>query len=280
MKTLKYLRCLVYLNCLWLACCAGHNKDNSETYLATNSEIVEGKGFRHRVWASHNRSTEINTKTNEQLRIYIHGDGQAWLSPTLIAADPSPAYLLSFDLWQKDPNHSILLGRPCYFGVADQHCNAGYWTNARFSEEVVISLAAQVKEVSMTNRNKEIWLIGYSGGGTLATLIADRVEQVNVLVTLAAVLDTDAWTNHHAFSPLNHSLNPADLKLREALQQYHFVGNKDRIAPKEINNKFFQLNDVNVIENPGFDHDCCWVKNWPKLLARIDTEQSRIPFRD
>ena len=267
MNTSIYLRCLSYLTCLSLASCINPNTEIRSTYLANHSEVLEGKQFKHRVWTKPAIPAEAKTENLEVLRIYIHGDGQPWLGATRIAADPSPKFLPAYELWQQDSAHAVLLGRPCYFSVQDKRCNAGYWTNARYSEEVVLSLAALVSHLSEKHKDKDIWLVGFSGGGALAALVANRVEQVNVLITLAAVLDTDAWTDYHDYSPLDHSLNPASIALRPELKQVHFVGEKDDIAPAKVNRRFYQRNDVDAIQQDHFDHECCWADEWLTLLT-------------
>ena len=48
-------------------------------------------------------------------------------------------------------------------------------------------------------------LIGYSGGGTLAWLMASRIPETTRVVTIAANLDIDEWTRIHGDSPLSGS---------------------------------------------------------------------------
>ena len=46
-------------------------------------------------------------------------------------------------------------------------------------------------------------------------LLAERLEMTQAVVTIAANLDTDAWTELHGFSALEGSLNPAASALVE-----------------------------------------------------------------
>ncbi|NIQ12880.1 MAG: alpha/beta hydrolase, partial [Candidatus Dadabacteria bacterium] len=77
--------------------------------------------------------------------------------------------------------------------------------------------------------------VGYSGGGTVAALIATRRNDVSSLTTIAANLDHAEWTRLHHISPLTGSLNAVNfIDKIENIDQLHFVGGKDKIVPKEI----------------------------------------------
>jgi pimeloyl-ACP methyl ester carboxylesterase len=68
-------------------------------------------------------------------------------------------------------------------------------------------------------------LIGFSGGGALAALLAERRNDVAGLVTVAANLDLDQWVRAKNLTPLRESLDPAVDAVRLAkLPQVHFVG--------------------------------------------------------
>jgi pimeloyl-ACP methyl ester carboxylesterase len=49
--------------------------------------------------------------------------------------------------------------------------------------------------------SRRIGLIGYSGGGALATLIAERRGDVAWLITIAANLDLAAWIRSRGIAP-------------------------------------------------------------------------------
>ena len=119
-------------------------------------------------------------------------------------------------------------------------------------------------------------LIGYSGGGVIATLAAERMSDVRVLVTIAANLDIDAWTDYHGYDRLLESINPASLPpLRSSLEQYHFFGSDDRIVPVAIMYRFFNKNTGSTRrEISGFDHTCCWEADWADLLMEITNKKA------
>ena len=75
---------------------------------------------------------------------------------------------------------------------------------------------------------RNVVLIGYSGGGTIAWLMAARIPETTRVVTIAANLDIDEWTRIHDYSRLAGSLNPALAPaLTPAIEQLHFVGGRD-----------------------------------------------------
>jgi alpha-beta hydrolase superfamily lysophospholipase len=138
----------------------------------------------------------------------------------------------------------------------------------RYSESVVASMAEATRTIIAGHQGLEITLVGYSGGGVLALLVADRVPEVTRVVTLAANLDTEKWTARHGYLPLSSSINPAQQPTwRSDLIQIHLTGaqdhnvppdNHDRLRRGQNNSTFRQISD--------FSHDCCWVEQWPELL--------------
>jgi pimeloyl-ACP methyl ester carboxylesterase len=214
-----------------------------------------GLGFEHRIW-------EKPSSVDSQVNIYLHGDGLPWLGVNKIASDPTGTHRISFELWQSDPNTAYLIGRPCYFGAKGPSCNPGFWTTARYSSSVVDSLSHVVEQIIKRHPSAKISLYGYSGGGTLATLVADQVAEVNEIVTFAAPLDIALWADLHAYSRLQASLNPADMTIRKTLIQRHWLGAQDRNVPYEINQAFYDKHGQQAKIMGGFDHLCCWQQFW------------------
>jgi pimeloyl-ACP methyl ester carboxylesterase len=207
----------------------------------------------------------------EELHIYFSGDGTPWLHRTQISRDPTPREPLEVRLMFEDPTPSIYIGRPCYVGLAQAPgCSASLWTDARYSDAVVTSMTAAVNAILATYPAvRHVVLIGYSGGGVLAMLVADRVARVDLVVTIAANLDIDAWTALHGYSPLSASINPAEIpSWRVGLRQIHLVGEKDRNVPPQLVHEFAaNVPDAQVREFAGFDHRCCWTDVWPQLAT-------------
>ena len=119
-------------------------------------------------------------------------------------------------------------------------------------------------------------LIGFSGGGALAMLLAEHVPDTVAVVTIAGNLDVAAWTAHHHYAPLRQSLDPA---LRPALPphvlQLHLQGGRDEVVPPAIVQRAIERQPGAVGRlYPEFDHRCCWQRAWPELLSELDRQLS------
>jgi len=206
------------------------------------------------------------------LHVYIEGDGRPWATRTRVSPDPSPHNPLTLRLMLLDPAPSLYLGRPCYHGTArEPPCTPWHWTHGRYSETVVEAMAAALEEFQRRHGERRVTLIGYSGGGALAMLLAARLPRVEAVVTIAADLDTDAWTGLHGYSALAGSLNPARLgALPASLRQVHFAGARDVNVPAWLVRRGLRAQPgASIEEIAGADHRCCWEARWPDMLGRI-----------
>ena len=240
--------------------------DRYATQFEFQKSVVTGRSFKHAIY-----SRNLESKDGEPLHVYLGSDGTPWLD-NKPAFDPTPRNRLTLRLMLADDKPAVYVGRPCYHGLnVDLRCNEQLWTSARYSEVVIQSIVAVIKEISASSRHNSIVLIGYSGGGVIAALAAQRIENVTTLITIAANLDIDAWTDHHGYEPLHDSINPAYQRpLRPTVAQYHLFGSDDLVVPSEVVNRFFDQNaDATHREISGFDHRCCWVASWPGILGEI-----------
>ena len=114
---------------------------------------------------------------------------------------PDPGQRFNAGANGSGPRQYTLCRRPCYFGLElDDTCDANYWTYARYSEKVVGSMVDVIAE--QTRQYSEVVLLGHSGGGAMALLIAEQLPNVTAVVTIAGNIDTEAWTQHHGYTPL------------------------------------------------------------------------------
>lgn len=207
---------------------------------------------------------------SDPLTIYIEGDGLAWVSRTKASSNPTPINPLALALAMKDQGRAAYLGRPCQY-VVDIHCSAKYWTSERFAPEVIRSMNDAVSLVKAQRNAKQLVLVGYSGGGAVAALVAARRDDVVRLITVAGNLDTQKWTQQLNVSPLTGSLNPADYweKLID-ISQLHLVGEDDTSVPLFVAESYQarfpaeKKPEIKVVA--GFDHHCCWSTQWPELM--------------
>lgn len=231
--------------------------------------IREGRGFSHLLLTA-----GWDRRQLKRLHVYLDGDGTPWLGPGRPAGDPTPHNPLVLRLAALDPNPILYLGRPCYAGFsASPECHPWYWTHGRYSRSVVDSLSDVLRRVIREKSVEEVVLIGFSGGGTLAMLMADQIPQVRTVVTLAANLDILRWATLHGYSQLAGSLNPADLPaLPPRIEQWHWVGELDRNVPPGLvkDGLARQHLGIRVRVLPGVDHRCCWEGRWLEMLREMD----------
>ena len=180
----------------------------------------------------------------------------------------------------RDQADSVFVGRPCYYGLnKDLGCDPELWTFSRYSKDVVSSMAKVVQDLSVQGGYEEIRIIGYSGGGAIARLMASDIPNLVGILTVAANLDIDAWTTLHKYLPLHDSENPANLPpLPFDIVHVQAIGGKDKVVPRSITRDY--LNKGNALEvwtYPDFDHVCCWVDEWPSVLARFEANLSSHP---
>ena len=207
-------------------------------------------------------------------RIYLEGDGIPWRNNEP-SANPTGQKKLSFQLFLQDESATAYLARPCYEQeTMPANCTPELWTNARYSETVVNALMQAIEQIAPRGN---IELVGYSGGGTLAALVAHRLTRVSRVLTLAANLDHDAWSKHHGSLPLTSSLNPADDARSSDGSELHLFGSDDRIAPAALAKAYFEEHTAAVGVIDGFTHHCCWVEQWPKILKEWETQESVAP---
>tara|TARA_R110000751_G_scaffold116604_2_gene216316 strand:- start:74921 stop:75739 length:819 start_codon:yes stop_codon:yes gene_type:complete len=213
------------------------------------------------------------------LTIYIEGDGYAWKSRFEVSDNPTPVKAIALELALQHPG-AVYLSRPCQ-SITGPICTPTLWTKARFSETVINASNKAIDKLKARYQAKNIQLIGYSGGGAVAALIAARRKDVKRLVTVAGNLDHSRWTRLHGVSPLSDSLNPADFRQSlETISQYHFVGQKDRIVPAQLAQEFvaeFSLTaDITLHIVADFDHHCCWQTQWQSLMTELDSTRPTL----
>ena len=217
----------------------------------------------------------VLVKPAEILTIYIEGDGLAFISRSEVSMDPTPMHPLALELALRQPQGvAVYLARPCqYVAPADSGgCRKSYWTDRRFANEVIVAGNLAVESLKARYRAKKIVLIGYSGGGAVAALLAARRDDVAELITVAGNLDPAVFTMLHHDTPLAHSLNPADeWQKLQFVPQKHLLGERDEVIGAEVSSsytaRFPASRRPELIVIPGFTHVCCWVEKWPELWA-------------
>ncbi|QIK37806.1 alpha/beta hydrolase [Caldichromatium japonicum] len=236
-----------------------------ETPPGVGSALIEGLGFQHKVfWHGDLAAPRVH--------VYLEGDGRPWIGRTQIAADPGPFSPLALRLMARDPNPAILIGRPCYHGLArSPGCTPWLWTHGRYSEQVVASLAQAIQQALPPQPGRELILIGHSGGGVLAVLLAYRLPEVSTVVTLAANLDVAAWAKHRGYSPLSGSLDPSNQPpLPPTIRQLHLIAEQDQEVPASTLARYLvHYPQAHIQMIAGTDHRRGWIERWPEILQAL-----------
>lgn len=199
--------------------------------------------------------------------IYIEGDGFAWRTRSMPAGDPTPQDPIGLRLAAVDPSPNVVyLARPCQFVRNDGACRPAFWTDLRFSEAVIASMDHAIGIV-VGPHAAPLHLVGYSGGGAVAALVAARRRDVASLRTIAGNLDPVALNDFHRVSPMRASLDPIlAAPALAGLPQKHFVGGRDAVVPAFVAGNFARaLGDtrcVRVLVAAGIDHGEGWVSFW------------------
>ena len=197
------------------------------------------------------------TDENAPIYIFVEGDGNAFNYRGLPTKDPTPKSTFLRNLAFKNTNKNIVyLARACQY-IKTQNCKEEDWTIGRFSPKIVSDTARAIKQIA---KDKEIILIGYSGGALLSGLIIKNYPELKIKkwITLAGVLNHKEWTEFFGDKPLTKSLN---LKTLPNVPQVHYAGTKDKIVPLELSKKWTK--EKNLITVPKAKH------NGPFDLAEI-----------
>ncbi len=233
---------------------AAINNFKQQTYQTENFKIFTLQKLTHR---------------KESLRIYIEGDGHAFSASGWPSTDPTPTSYFLINLITKDdfPN-VIYIARPCQYFL-ENSCEEKFWTNARFSEEIVKALDAVLQEFS----DQKIQLIGYSGGGAVAQLLALRNKNIISIRTIAGNLDHAKFSEIHHVKTLDESLqinNANDLEILQNIPQIHFVGGSDKIIPPLIAQNYYEKlskkDCTRIVEIKNATHNKGWQERWKMLL--------------
>ncbi len=208
------------------------------------------------------------------LTIYIEGDGLAFSRPSRPSQNPTPtdAIALKMAIAHQGAGAVAYLGRPCQY-VLDAHlrnCDQSYWTNRRYAPEVISSASYAIDQLKERSRAKNITLVGYSGGGSLAVLLAAKRTDVTEIITVAANIDLGYWVARDHFTPLTGSLDPADFATDVAqIPQIHLTGEKDTVIGTDVVQAFLAKmppgHHAHLIEYRGFSHNCCWAEQWRSI---------------
>lgn len=252
--------------------------------LHSNHDIAEEIALPVGLLEKHRQSGSFLLTTRERIRkpgadvtIYIEGDGAAWITRTQPPRDPTPANPIALHLATLDPADNVAwVARPCQYTPMSGNTACGLmdWTSGRFSEKAVGAIDGVVSAIKQSAGAARIHLVGYSGGGGIAVLLAARRTDVASIRTVGANLDHKAFTSLHHVSPMSDSLNPADVAERvQMVPQLHLIGEDDEVVPEQIAKSYLgHMRDVRCTQLSvvsGVTHNEGWGFFWGIAVAEM-----------
>lgn len=222
--------------------------------------------------------TESRVQT---LRVYIEGDGRAWITSRTVSDDPTPVKSIVPGLAMADPAPAVYMARPCQF-IQGANCRKDLWTSARFGNEAIDAASEVLDTLKSQYGVQQFELVGYSGGGAVALLLAASRTDVAQVQTIAGNIDPLAWTQLKGLSPLTGSMNPVDYADKLAgIPQRHLIGVNDTVVPPEVSRAYMlkvqpicgETVFVDADHHGGFGES--WALNRDKALT---CEPSAIKF--
>lgn len=208
--------------------------------------------------------------------IFLEGDGVPWAGGLTPNVDPTTRNPLALKLLTKSPVNGAYVARPCYQEIKSEGCTPNLWTEGRYSQSVVQALQSAIEQIVARDHPTHLAIVGYSGGGALAVLLAERIPAVDTVITLAANLDTDAWTASHGYLPLETSLNPARSERAHSFRELHLIGLLDNVVPPQTRAAYFKrFPDAQDLVLQTYTHTCCWLQDWNQISRTIDRELGR-----
>lgn len=199
------------------------------------------------------------------IRIYIEGDGRAYINRYRIAPDPTPDSDFVLKLIQKDSSPNVVyIARPCQY-IDSVACEEKYWTTHRFSSEVISSIQEVVNSFP---KNRELEIIGYSGGAQIALHLTN--SNIRNIRTIAGNLDLEKFSQFYKIPEL--VAPKLDYKRLSKMRQTHFVGTEDQIIQIDLFRRYKlrmkKKNCVNLRLIPDASHKQNWIEQWDKLLEK------------
>lgn len=266
MKPVKKLLGLIIFSCLSACNYSLHYRQSLANEIAARSnfehKLIKGGSF---LFTTYQKITQPNLP----FVIYIEGDGT--INHYRRASDnPTPNNPMTLRLAVQDLRPNVIyLARPCQYTPEELSgvCQSCYWLNKRWAPEVVSAMDEAIKSISFSS---PLDLVGFSGGGGIAVLLAAQNPQVRSILTIAGNLDIVAFNKYHAVPQSTGSLNPLDYAQRiNHIPQLHLSGAKDAKVPPFIASNFVTSSQSTCVKHltlAKFTHHSDWIKDWPQLL--------------
>lgn len=212
---------------------------------------------------------------NQPINVYIDGGIGGFVPAGPPGITSKPDENLTLRLAMLDPSDNVVfISRPCQFGISDPACLDSAWENGRMAKLIYASIRRALDHVLAVVPHTRLNLVGYSGGGAIAALLAADRRDVVSLRTLAGNLDPDGNGQLHGVEPQNDFIDSMQIAPRIAfLPQEHFVGDMDVFIPEKIAKNFLKTMGSSLCAKittvQGATHRSGWENAWKIHVKRI-----------
>lgn len=227
-------------------------------------EVVRAGNFHLAMWSR-------TTPGARQITVFFEGDGSAYWRGRP-SKDPTPRNPVGARLAAVDDGESVVyVGRPCqYVQRYDRGiCHPQVWTLDRFSEDVVVAHDAILDTLKARLGNREFRLVGFSGGGAVAALLALRRCDVRDVRAVASPLNVHGLMAYHKMRRLTGSLDPYDDPALKKLPHILFLSSSDEVVSEAALSGYLAafrgVDTFKLVQISGLEHTGPWEKRWPEL---------------
>jgi RPE3 domain-containing protein len=261
---------LFFISILLFACTPDvATRTKNSTTLATQNNFqpkyVKGGDF---VLTTYQRITDKNLP----YVFYIEGDGHVSEKYAEVSDNPTPltTMLLKLAVMDNRPN-IVYIARPCQYTPLELNpkCSLNdYWVEKRLGQEVIDSINNVINIIS---NGQKFSLVGFSGGGGVAVMVAVKNKNVNDIITIAGNLDIVTFDKtHNGKGHLSHSLNPINYARQVSnIPQLHLSGGDDKRVPPFIAQRYVEASNSLCVKQriiPDTTHVKGWEKIWSNIL--------------
>lgn len=233
----------------FLAGCASpdHNLHQLTSSGSGTLAVMRGGAFPVQAW--------VPQVASSPLRVFIEGDGYAWVTASRPSADPTPRTptILRLAIAEQGAGY---LARPCQY-VRGPLCGPAVWTDGRFSPQALDSMSKALDGLMRASGAARVELVGYSGGAAIALLLAGTREDVASVQTIAGNLSPRLWAQAKGHTGLASALDPTDFAAQlSKVPQRHLVARSDAVIPREVQNRYVATLGVDApVEVVEFEGD-------------------------
>ena len=264
-------KAVVFTAFFLFGCSSDQARINKAFYLAQQNnykhKIIKSSLFPIQIFYQENNSNHAV--------IYLEGDGLVINKYGEVALDPTPTDPMALRLASIDKRHvtKIVINRPFHY-IKSKHSDSRYWTTARYAPEVIQSILEVLRNCQKQFHFKTIEIVAYSGGASVALLLAPHLENIEQITSFAGNLDHKSWARYHNAGPLFESLDPLKNKaVLGHIPQVHFLGTIDENTTIDLGKQYKQqidTNKVTIVTVEEFDHDSNWPSVWQEQLMKLE----------